>query len=430
VVLVETVKSVLKQVYESDRYDMCYTRGSVFIYNGAYWGRIADADFMNFLGKCAERLGCSRYKSDHYEFKAKLLKQFMSTAHLPEPVPDNSKVLINLLNGTVEVTKDGVECREFDRNDFLCYQLGFEWDPAAKCPKFDKYLGEVLPEAELQAVLQEFVASVFFKSWHHEKALFLFGSGGNGKSVFYNIIRAMLGEDQVCAYTLTDLGKEYTRTQVVGKLLNYSSEISKKGVDSGVFKALVSREGLLCREPFKTPYESSDWPRMAFNVNELPTNNSEQTKAFYRRFCIVPFNYEVSDSEKIHDLDQQIIREEMAGVFNWVCKGIDRLVNMSEPTFTKSKVINEQVEEFQRQADSVLSFMKEERYVKYKDPAWTVKDLYVQYTTNCINWGLKPVGKNQFTARLRSAGYKVEGATGNVMSVWCIHSVDPTPPRE
>jgi putative DNA primase/helicase len=62
--------------------------------------------------------------------------------------------------------------------------LPFEFDETATCPMFQKYLDEVLPEKELQHIVAEFFGYVFTKGLKMEKALLLYGSGANGKSLF------------------------------------------------------------------------------------------------------------------------------------------------------------------------------------------------------------------------------------------------------
>ena len=68
--------------------------------------------------------------------------------------------------------------------------------------------------------------------------------------------------------------------------------------------------------------------RLIFNCNELPRGN-EFTDAYFRRFLIVPFDVTIPPEEQIKDLHSQIIENKLAGVFNWVLRGLARLLKQN-----------------------------------------------------------------------------------------------------
>src|SRR5690606_22676205 len=117
----------------------------------------------------AEKMGVAKFSARFYQFREQLFKQFLATAYLPTPESNKDKVLINLLNGTFEISPQGTKLRPFDRNDFITYQLPFEYDPTAKAPLFEAYLNRILPDMERQRVLAEYLGFVFIK--HGSNAL-------------------------------------------------------------------------------------------------------------------------------------------------------------------------------------------------------------------------------------------------------------------
>lgn len=120
--------------------------------------------------------------------------------------PEKSEtVLINLKNGTFEISGASQELREPTPSDFLKYQLPFDFDAGAIAPKFQLFLDRVLPEPELQAILAEFIGYVFVHGLKLEKVLVLYGTGANGKSVFFEIICALLGMENVSTFKLSSL---------------------------------------------------------------------------------------------------------------------------------------------------------------------------------------------------------------------------------
>ena len=100
--------------------------------------------------------------------------------------------------------------RSFNSKDFLTYQLPFRFEASANAPKFDNFLKEILPEKNSQLVLPEFLASSFLTNdiLKLEKALLLYGSGANGKSVIYEIVLALFGNENITNYSLDNLTNE------------------------------------------------------------------------------------------------------------------------------------------------------------------------------------------------------------------------------
>ncbi len=125
--------------------------------------------------------------------------------------------------------------------DFLRYVLPFEYDKQAQAPNFTKYLERVLPDESSRMVLAEYIGYIFTRNLKLEKMLLLYGSGANGKSVFFEVINALLGKENISNYSLASLNEEHNRAQIANKLLNYGSEI-KSGIEIDHFKALASGE--------------------------------------------------------------------------------------------------------------------------------------------------------------------------------------------
>jgi putative DNA primase/helicase len=138
---VVTVRSVL-QVAQTIQCGLCKRLDFVYAFNGAYWREIPKDALSQFLGAAAVKLGVPAIKAEHWQFRESLLKQFFATAYLPEPVRHNDVTLINLRNGTLEISSAGWHLRAFDRHDFLTYQLPFDFDEANAAPQWPDLTGE------------------------------------------------------------------------------------------------------------------------------------------------------------------------------------------------------------------------------------------------------------------------------------------------
>ena len=93
---------------------------------------------------------------------------------------------------------------------------------------FMKYLDRVLLDEDAQKVLAEYIGWIF-TPLKLEKCLFLYGSGKNGKSVFVDIVEALLGKENISHESLSDMCGENgdrSRANLSGKLLNTCSDVA------------------------------------------------------------------------------------------------------------------------------------------------------------------------------------------------------------
>lgn len=417
--LILSVEEAHKKAVKNN-WNLCKNNDFIYLYNGTFWDEVDKETFQKFLGEASEKMGVDKFNSRFYEFRDKLFKQFMTMAYLPTPESDNNKVLINLMNGTFEITPDKKGLRLFNPDDFLTYQLPFSYDPDAKAPIFEKYLNEVLPDIQRQRVLAEYMGFVFIKhgseSLKEEKALMLHGTGANGKSVFFEVVSALLGTNNVSNYSLQSLTNDngYFRANLANKLVNYASEINGK-LEASIFKQLVSGEPVEARLPYGQPFILKDYAKMIFNVNQLP-KDVEHTNAFFRRFLIIPFDVTIPESQQDKTLHLKIIDKELSGVFNWVLDGLERLLN--QKCFSECEASRLAVENYKLESDSVELFLTDSEYNSDAINYTLIKDIYPQYRVYCYEDGVPPVKKGNFIKRLKDNGYNVDRVTGNQLAVF------------
>jgi putative DNA primase/helicase len=310
-----TVETIL-QTAKANHWQLCRNNGTTYVYNGQYWQQLEPERLEVFLGQAAEMLGVPPIAAKFFRFRQDLVRQFETSAILPTPTPQPDKVHINLLNGTFEFSPSGTTLKPFDPADFIAYQLLFKYDPTATSPIFQAYLDRVLPDPDRQKVLAEFVGYVFIRHGSRllkeEKALILYGTGANGKSIFFEVITALLGHENVSHFSLASLTEEkgFYRSQIEHKLLNYCSEISNR-LEAAMFKNLVSGEPVEVSHKYGQPYTMRNYAKLVFNSNELP-KDVEHSHAFFRRFLIIPFDQTIPDDQQDKRLHSKIIENELA----------------------------------------------------------------------------------------------------------------------
>ena len=403
-----------------NKWGLCRRYSVFYTFNGACWKVIETDDLRAFLRKAAENMGVKRFTAQYVGFSKQLFEQFTETAYLAAPTPDNDTVKINLANGTFEISPQCQKLRDPDSADFLTHQLPFAYDPTAIAPVFQEFLDKVLPDKACQSILAEYLGYVFVPTakLKLEKILLLHGVGANGKSVIFEIVTALLGKENISHYSLRSLTVEpaYCRAHLGNKLLNYTSEI-RGTLETDTFKQLASGEPIEARLPHGQPFILENYAKLIFNGNELPTD-VEQTHAFFRRFLIIPFTVTIPEADQDKQLAAKIIASELSGVFNWVLKGLQRL--LQQGGFTLAEAVNKQLDQYKQQSDSVRLFLADNEYVASTsaDDYVLLKEFYRDYRTYCFEDGLHPVKKQNFHKRLENIGCRTDRKNiGNVVFV-------------
>ncbi|MGM0636381.1 MAG: DNA primase family protein [Bacteroidota bacterium] len=380
---------------------LCSVDGKTFVYNRFYWSEVNEADLQDFLAKIARKSGLGKTDAEYYKFKMNLYEQFMSSSRLEKKA--NTKTLINLNNGTLEIKSNKFKLRDYDPDDFLTYRLNFDYDPEEKSPMFQSFIDDVLPDKSLQKILAEYIGSVFIPNSELklEKVLFLYGTGSNGKSVVFEIIQALLGTNNVSSISLSKLTTcPNARLQLQNKLLNFSSEKGDIG-DIDTFKKLVSREPIDVKVLYQNISQMYNYAKLMFNCNDFIKKN-EYTNGYFRRFLFIPFDKTIKEKDQDKKLATKIIANELPGILNWILEGAVRLYE--NENFSPSKRSDELLKTFRRESDSVMMF-KEDFELKPSTNEVNVTELFNKYREFCFSNGFKPCARNTFSTRLKSIGF-------------------------
>jgi len=394
----------LLQIAKENNLGLCRNQGSFLAYNGEYWLTVDKDIVKQFLVKVSQKMGTPTFDAKDSDYTEKMYNQLFQDSYLMKPDRDG-KVLVNLQNGTIFIEGNNIELKEFDSTNLLTYQLSYNYSPTAYCPLFFEFLNKVLPDINKQNILAEFLGYVFVPvaKLKLEKTILLYGQGGNGKSVIFDVVRAILGEENICSYTLQNLTDVtgYYRAKLPNKLLNYSSEIGKNNNNDFV-KKLISIEPIDCRNPYNEPFQGVDYAKSMFNCNELP-KEVEHTNAFFRRLVILNFDVTIPKNEQDKQLAQKIIGSELSGIFNWILEGLKRLIKQGD--LTKSQAVEDASRLYQTEMNSVLIFIEEEGY--HKDPYTRtyLKQLYDEYKLYCNESGRRAVAKGEFKKRMETNGF-------------------------
>lgn len=269
---------------------------------------------------------------------------------------DFNKTHINLLNGSLNLMT--LEVDGFSPN-YLCTQsLGLLYDPKATCKRFEKFVSEVMEEdQELIQLLQEIAGYIISNETKANKAFFLYGAGGSGKSVMSDVFQALVSKPLVSNVSLKNLETRFGMEPLIQKKLNIASENEADFVLSNEnFKAITSGDTVNIDLKGRPAVNLRLKTKLIFVTNNLPTF-SDASHALIRRLIIVPFNRQFGVEEQNKNLTEELL-EELPGIFNWALSGLKRLVDKGY-VFTHSKKSEEVLHSYQENINPVELFCKE-----------------------------------------------------------------------
>jgi len=118
--------------------------------------------------------------------------------HIAPSKLDADRFMINCNNGTLVVRRnlDG-DCISFvphNPADLITKLIPVDYDPAATCPHYDKFLAEVQPRDSARIFLHQWFGLSLTGDTTEQKLLFLHGKGKNGKTTLLQVIGHVAGD--------------------------------------------------------------------------------------------------------------------------------------------------------------------------------------------------------------------------------------------
>jgi putative DNA primase/helicase len=175
-------------------------------------------------------------------------------------------------------------------------------------------------------ILQEFIGYCLLPDTRYQKALFLQGSGANGKSTFINIISNFFGKEHVSAVSLQQLeSNKFMTANLHGKYINVFSDLPAFAMrDTSVTKSVITGDAIEVQRKFKSPFTFNPTVKIIVAANEFPEIPNPNI-AFFRRWVIIQFK-NIFIQNPVIDIEKRFFVEDAkSAILNWALDGLKRL---------------------------------------------------------------------------------------------------------
>ena len=304
-------------------------------------------------------------------------------------------------NGIYDIVTD--ELLPFSEKYVILNKIEQNYTPGAKSELVDQTLDKLACyDPEIRDLLEELVGYCFYRRNELGKAFILVGDGSqetgasNGKSTFYTMVSALLGENNISTLDIKELNERFKPAELFGKLANIGDDLDDGYIpSSAIFKKMTTGERVTVERKGHDPFQFKNYAKMLYAANEVP-RIKDRGGAIQRRLVIVPFfaHFSKDDPDYRPFIATELQEPEcLEYLIQLGIRGLKRVI--ANHGFTESDKIKKQLEEFEETNNPIIGFFKENPELDVENQTNTV--VYAQYLEYCLVNNMQAMSKGSFS---------------------------------
>lgn len=323
-------------------------RNEIYVYkNGVY---VAGKKILKVrIQKVLEELA-TEYQTQE------IISKIANMSYIDRDKFDNTDLdLINVKNGIVNLRTGKLE--KHSHKHYFTNQIPVKYDFRAMCPKFKKFLTEILGgEAEIK-LIEEFFGYCLYRSHFIKKALILTGERDTGKSTLINVLKTLIGEENVVGIALQNLGDRFSTAALYRKWVNIYDDLPSNAIKyTGMFKMLTGNSPISAEKKFGDHFGFHSFTKLVYSCNRIPQPLSRDIddEAYFSRWLLVTLTKKI----KPENMDKELIKklttsEELSGILNLAILGLNRLFKNQDFTYKREP---EEIKKEMLRSDPLAAF--------------------------------------------------------------------------
>lgn len=364
-------------------------------------GEVEDSGGREHAVKRALKLG----DRPRIEAALKLAESHPEISIRPEEL-DRDPMLAACENGVIDLSSGTFHPP--NAGDLITRKLGTRYDPAACCPRWEKFLVEVTNgDGELIDFLQRCVGYSLTGSMRDQIFLFLHGTGANGKSVFVETIRTLIGSYSKRAseslFELKGMPKDsrVELAELPGIRALFVSETSQGGrLNERLIKDITGGDELRAEAKYQSGFGFNPQCKIWISGNYAPRVDGID-HGIWRRVRLVPFSVTFGEDRKEPRL-LDTLKAELPGILRWAVEGARRW-------HSDGLIVPERVKAataaYREDQDALADFVAC-HLQKSPEGLADKSDVYSRYQEWCSATGINhPLSSKQFARQLKARGF-------------------------
>ena len=388
-----------------DKFSFCHDTGAWYCWNGQCWQK--DKTRMPLH---AMRELCREMNQQHKAIFGKMVTAsgaLKFAACDPKMAVtadgwDTDPMLIGTPGGVVDL-RTGI-LAQGDPAQRITKLAGFTPSDKADCPMWLRFLEEATDgDKGLQRFMQQMAGYCLTGQTREHALFFIYGPGGNGKSVFLNILTALLAEyattSAMTTFTASNNDQHPTDLAMLkgARLVSVSETEDGRAWAESRIKQLTGGDKITARFMRQDFFEFTPQFKLVIVGNHQPILRNVDAAA-RRRFNIIPFVHTPSNPDS--DLGNKL-KAELPGIMRWA---IDGCLDWQSNGLVRPEVVLAATDEYFESQDLFGRWFEEQCDTSDKK-AWTAtKDLYASWAAYARRSGEEPGDVRRFGPMIARRG--------------------------
>lgn len=329
--------------------------------------------------------------------------------NLPDDHP--KRFLLNAANGIIDLRTG--QLVEHDRSQMITKAAGIAYDPSAQCPTWERFIADIMGgDPEMVTFLQRAIGYTLTGSCSEQAFFILYGSGSNGKTVFTNILTAIMGDYAGETATETLMtgkrdagGPTEDLARLAGLRLVGANETDEgQRFSEARIKALTGNDPVTARELYKGSFTYRPQFKLWLRTNHKPIIRGND-EGIWRRPRLVPFTQTFAGARKDASLPAKL-QAELPGILAWAVRGCLewQRIGLGWPA-----AVAEATEAYRSEMDGLGRFLLDQGHL---EPV-RAKVLYDRYVEWCESMGEYAMSLQALGRRLTERGWGKRADPGN-----------------
>ena len=302
-------------------------------------------------------------------------------------------------NGVYDVVHDRLI--PFSEKLVITNKINYNFNPSAKSDLVENTLNKLAcNDSQIRSLLEGAIGYCFYRRNELGKSFMLTGNKSNGKSTFLDMIKTLLGDENIASLDLSELSEKFQNAELFGKLANIGDDIGDEFIgNSAVFKKLVTGDRIQVQRKGERPFEFNNYAKLLFSANDIP-RIKDRTGAVQRRLVIIPFNATFSKDDPDYRPYIKYELREAENIEYLILLGIKGLKRILEnQAFSESDLVKKELEEYEESNNPIVGFFKENEDIVLENR--TTNSIYQKYTEYCYYNNFQAMSKIEFSKQVK-----------------------------
>lgn len=322
---------------------------------------------------------------------------------------DTDPWLLNTPSGTVELRTG--KLRTAHRDDLITKVTAAPFDPDAECPRWLQFLDEIFIHADFTVdqdlidYMQRLAGYALTGSIREQMFAVCYGTGRNGKTVFLNVMRGMLGDYSVTTPTDLLLSARDSAPGHALAILHGRRFVGCAETDAGrrlnesMVKNITGSDKIPARWLYGQPFEFDPTHKLFLATNHKPDIKGTD-EGIWRRIHPIPFLRTI-DPAKVDDELEQKLRDEWPGILAWAVRGC---LDWQDGGLRPPTAVIEARASYRQESDHIRRFIEDCCECIPGAQVATGK-LFAVYRQWCEGEAEQPLSSTAFGNEMSSRGY-------------------------